>query len=97
MTRGDTITIIGRGLKIIGNEERKDMVGVFFVPDSGEPIKAKRVAVNTRKTLKVLVPLELKAGESYTLALATQSSSKRGGTMLKEVRNMRSSFKLVAA
>jgi hypothetical protein len=96
MTRGDLITITGKGLKILGDEERKDLVGVFFVPESGVPIKAKSLAVNTRKTLKVLVPLELKAGESYQLAVETQSSS-RGGTMLKRVRDMRSSFKLVAA
>jgi hypothetical protein len=96
MTRGNVITIIGKGLKILGDEERKEQMGVFFLPDSGAPVKAKTVVVNTRKTLKVLVPLELMAGQSYKLAVETQSSPS-GGTILKRVRDMRSPFKLVAA
>jgi hypothetical protein len=97
MTRGNILTITGKGLKIDGDEVRREQTGMFFVPDSGEPVRAAIVVVNTRKTLKVLIPHELKAGESYKLAVETQCSSRGGGTLLKKVREIRSEFSLVAA
>jgi hypothetical protein len=97
MTKGNIITIHGRGLKIEGDEAHKDAVGVFFVPKSGVPIKASTVVVNTNKILKVLVPTELAKGASYQLAVETQSSTRSNGSVLKKVRDIRSDFRLVAA
>jgi hypothetical protein len=97
MTRGNILTINGEGLKIQGDEERKDLVGVFFLLESGVPIKASVIALNKPRTLKVLVPAELKKGESYRLAVETQSAVRSGGTLVKKVRDLRSEFSLVAA
>jgi hypothetical protein len=97
MTKGNTITIHGRGLKIEGDETHKDLVGLFFVPKSGKPIKASNVVVNTHKILKVLVPTELTKGASYQLTVGTQSSTRSNGSVLKNVRDIRSEFSLVAA
>jgi hypothetical protein len=81
MTKGNIITIHGRGLKIEGDEAHKNQVGVFFVPKSGKPIKASTVVVNTNKILKVLVPTELTKGASYQLAVETQSSTRSNGSV----------------
>jgi hypothetical protein len=97
MTKGNIITIHGRGLKIEGDEDHKDSVGVFFIPKSGVPIKASTIVVNTHKILKVLVPTELTKGVSYQLAVETQSSLKTKGYTLKNGRDIRSEFRLVAA
>jgi hypothetical protein len=97
MTKGNILTINGRGLKIEGDEANKDQVGLFFVPKSGDSIKASTVVVNTHKTIKVLVPTELANGASYQLAVETQSSAKNNGHTLKKVRNIRSEFRLTAA
>jgi hypothetical protein len=96
MTRGNVLTINGKGLKIEGDDERQDEVGVFFQSEKSL-IKASVVVVNNPKTLKVLVPAELKAGVSYALVVETQSSLGHGGSMLKRVRKLRSDFTLVAA
>jgi hypothetical protein len=95
-TMGNILTIRGYGLKIEGDEERKNAMGVFFKPASGIPIKAAVLAVNEPRTLKVLVPTELNEGTAYTIAVETQSSPRHAGTMLKKVRDMRSEFTVTA-
>jgi hypothetical protein len=95
-TMGNILTIHGYGLKIEGDEERKNAMGVFFKPASGIPIKAAVLAVNEPRTLKVLVPTELTEGTAYTIAVETQSSPRHAGTMLKKVRDMRSEFTVTA-
>jgi hypothetical protein len=97
MTRGNVLTISGKGLKIVGEAERMDQMGVFFLPDTGAPIKASVIVVNTQKTLKVLIPTELMVGKSYKLAVETQGSSRGAGVLVKKERDLRSAFKLVAA
>jgi hypothetical protein len=97
MTKGNYITIRGRGLKIRADDSHKDQVGVFFVPKSGEPIKASIIAINTQKTLMVHVPTELTKGQSYQLAVETQSPARNSGYLLKNVRDVRSEFRLTAA
>jgi hypothetical protein len=97
MTRGHILTINGEGLKIDGENDCKDLIGVVFLPKTGASVKASVIAVNKPKTLKVLVPTDLKEGESYRLAIETKSSIRHGGTLLKRVRNLRSDFSLVAA
>ena len=93
-TIGNFLTIHGYGLKIEGDEDHP-AVGLFFQPASGIPIKAELVAVNEPRTLKVVVPA-LTAGADYYLRLFTQSNSKGGGVLLKNVRDMKSDFTLKA-
>ena len=97
MTRGNILTINGTGLKVSGTGDRRDSIGVFFVPETGERIKASFIALNCPRTLMVLVPNELTKGESYHLAVETQSSIKRGSTLLKKSRSIVSPFTLKAA
>ena len=96
-TCGNILTVRGFGLKIEGDEEHGDDVGLFFEPDGGgQPIKATIIAVNEPRTLKVVVPTYLDAGRKYRLRLITQSSAKGGGAMLKKVRDIHSDFTLTA-
>jgi len=96
-TCGNILTVRGFGLKIEGDEEHGDDVGLFFEPDGGgQPIKATIIAVNEPRTLKVVVPTYLDAGRKYRLMLVTQSSAKHSGTLLKEKRVVRSEFSLAA-
>ena len=97
MTMYNILTINGTGIKIEGDETHRDIVGVFFKPQTGLPIKARVIAVNNHKTLKVLVPHGLVAGTEYEITVKTMSSAKGNGALLKKLRNVRSDFTLVAA
>lgn len=96
MTIGSILTIHGSGLKIDGDAEQRDQVGLFFTPEDGEPIKAKIVSLNNARTLMALVPSELKAGTAYSLTVETRSSAKGYGFMLKNIRTVNSDFTLTA-
>ncbi|MDR0638572.1 MAG: DUF4469 domain-containing protein [Spirochaetaceae bacterium] len=98
MTENNILTIRGYGLKIDSDAAHEGDVGLTF--ESDDPavpsVKAEVIAVNEPKTLKVVVPEELSAPKSYYLKIVTQSSAKGGGHLLKDVREMRSDFKLKA-
>jgi hypothetical protein len=96
MTKGNIITINGRGLKISGDGNHKDQAGIYFVPKDGVPVKASTVVVNTHKILKVLVPTELTETASYQLVVKTQSSTRNNGGLLNHFREIRSDFTLTA-
>jgi len=95
-TVGNILTIHGYGLKIEADDARKDQVGVFFRTDAGACLKAKVIAVNEPRTLKVVVPSELCDGESYKIAVITMSSAKGSSSLLKDVRQMTSEFAVTA-
>ena len=97
MTRGNILTINGYGLKLESDEAHKDLMGVFFKPASGVPIKASVVAVNENRTLKVLVPAQLTDGMAYQIAVETWSSPRGYPGICKKARDMRSDFSLIAA
>jgi hypothetical protein len=94
MTIGNLLTIRGYGLKIEGDKEHTDEVGLFFDDGQGSLVKAEIVAVNEPRTLKAIVPATLGVGGEYTLKVVTQSSAKGNGGILKTVREVRSDFKL---
>jgi hypothetical protein len=95
MTIGNLLTVRGYGLKIEWEPIYKDMAGFWF-DDGQNTVKAKILAVNEPKTLKVIVPAGLKPGSEYTLHVVTQSSAKNGAVLLKNIREVRSAFKLTA-
>jgi hypothetical protein len=96
MTIGNILTIRGYGLKIEGDDEYKDEVGLFFDDGSeGGGVKATIIPVNEPRTLKVIVPAGLAIRTNYTLKVVTQSSAKGGGGLLKNLREVRSDFVLV--
>jgi hypothetical protein len=94
MTVGNLLTIHGYGLKIEGDDEHKDEVGLWFDDGMQAIVKAEIVAVNAPRTLKIIVPMGLAPGMDYTLKVVTQSSAKHSATLLKTVREVRSDFKL---
>jgi hypothetical protein len=94
MTIGNLLTIRGWGLKIVGEEENG--VGLYFAhaaDDGAAPIKAEIIAVNEPRTLKVIVPPDIKIGETYYLKIITQSSTKNS-VLLKSIREIWSEFAL---
>jgi hypothetical protein len=94
MTIGNLLTIRGYGLKIESDYLHKADVGLWFDDGQNSPIKAEILAVNEPKTLKAIVPDTLTVGAEYTLKVVTQSSTKHGAAVLKNLREVRSDFKL---
>jgi hypothetical protein len=97
MTPGNLLTVLGYGLKIDGDGDHKDEVGLWFDDGQHPPVRAELIAVNEPKTLKVVVPAGLAVGGEYTLKVVTQSSLKHGGKARKTVREVRSDFTLIVA
>ena len=58
-------------------------VGLWFVPETGEAVKATVIVTNKPASLIAMIPPELAAG-SYQLRIATQYSS--GSNLLKAPR-----------
>ncbi|MDR1220713.1 MAG: DUF4469 domain-containing protein [Treponema sp.] len=96
MTIGNLLTIRGCGLKIEGDAQHTDEIGLWFDDGQNSPVKAEIVAVNEPRTLKAIVPAILVAGGEYALKIVTQSSAKGARAVLKTVREVRSEFKLTA-
>jgi len=95
-TVGNLLTIHGYGLKIDSDDAHLNETGLFFETEGhGSEVKAEIIAVNEPRTLKAIVP-PLENGNRYFLKIVTQSSAKGGGTLLKNIREMRSEFLLVA-
>jgi hypothetical protein len=96
ITVGGLIAVRGYGLKVEGDAEHAEQVGVFFEDPDGVRTKVEIVAVNEPKTLKLIVPATLTPDVDYYLAVVTQSSAKNGAMLLKTVREVRSEFALKA-
>ena len=97
VTRGNILTIHGAGIKVESDEANRELVGVFFRPEKGMPVKASIIVVNNPKTLKIVVPSGLTKGTLYRLSVETQSSARNGARLLKRIRDIRSAFMLKAA
>ena len=96
MTKGNILVIQGHGLKIESDEDHEGETGLFFTAANGASVKASIIPVNEPRMLKVIVPTVLKSGKPYTLSISTMSSVKGRGFILKTIRNIKSSFTLVA-
>jgi hypothetical protein len=59
-------------------------------------VKADIRAVNEPRLLKAIAPLRDLPGTDYHLLIVTQSSTKGNGRLLKNIREVRSEFKLTA-
>ena len=96
MTKGNMLTINGYGLKIDSDNENEHKAGVFFVPQSGEPVKAAIIPVNEPRKIRVIVPDRLETGVKYSLFIGTMSTLRGTGALLKNIREIRSDFLLTA-
>jgi hypothetical protein len=93
ITPGNIVAVRGYGLKVEADEQHAGQTGVFLVNSAGEiPVKA--IALNEPRLLKLLMPDSLTSGESYTILIRTQSPVRGGGTVLKEIREVKSTVLL---
>ncbi|MDR1500331.1 MAG: DUF4469 domain-containing protein [Tannerellaceae bacterium] len=94
MTDGGVVEIHGDGLKIMGDEEHKDQVGLFIVDDEGEERHVTAIGVNEPKLVSFVMTNFLY--KAYTLVIRTQTSTKtHGGHLLKDIHEIRSDFTLM--
>jgi hypothetical protein len=94
VTAGNLLTVYGMGLKVEGDQEHKDLIGVFFENTAGKRYKAKSLAVNQPKTLKILAPENLPKGTGYRVVVVTQGYPRSNGLLMKGTREIRSDFAL---
>ncbi|MDR0844242.1 MAG: DUF4469 domain-containing protein [Tannerella sp.] len=96
VTMGNIVTLNGVGLKVESDAAHTALAGVFLLDSNQDEIRVTAVALNEPRTLKVLIPTTLQAGNLYTFAIRTQSSMKGSGVLLKELREVRTELNLVA-
>jgi hypothetical protein len=96
VTRDNLLTVLGYELKVEGNEAHSTEVGVYFEAADGTRTKAKAIAVNEPRAVKVIAPPALTTGAAYHIVIVTQSSAKNGSTVLKTVREVKSEYLLIA-
>jgi len=97
----ELLDIRGSGLKVDADAAHAQEAGVFFelVTGDGSPgprVKAKALALNEPRFLKVIVPMTLTAGSAYKIVIVTQTSPKSAGTKVKNIREVKSEFVLTA-
>ena len=80
LTPGGVIQLWGSNLKIAGDNEAN---GLWFVPETGDAVKAEVVVTNKPSQLIAMIPA-LAAG-NYTVRVVTQSTG--GGVLLKTPRS----------
>ncbi|MDR2119730.1 MAG: DUF4469 domain-containing protein [Tannerella sp.] len=94
-TQDNILTVRGYGLKIESDAAHTEQVGAFLLPVSpgAEEIALKAIALNEPRTLKLLTP-DMPTSAACTLIIRTQSTVNHSGTLLKDVREVRSPFTL---
>ncbi|MDR0785979.1 MAG: DUF4469 domain-containing protein [Treponema sp.] len=92
---GNLLVIRGYGLKVEADADHAAQAGLFFDDGETAPLKAEILAINEPRTLKAIVPT-LTVGKEYALKVVTQSSAKHSATLLKDLREIRSEFRLTA-
>ncbi|GAB6393052.1 MAG: DUF4469 domain-containing protein [Treponematales bacterium] len=96
VTMDNLVAIHGTGLKVDAGPEYAAQAGLFFEAPDGARVKAKALAVNEPRHLKAIAPASLAAGTAYRLVVVTQTSVSGGGTLLKNLREVKSEFTLTA-
>jgi hypothetical protein len=99
ITIGDDIFISGDKIKVLGNPQTDPKaieagIGVFFVPETGNPIHAPRLNQNEPSFINVRVPNTLQNNKTYTLRIVTRYSN--GTALLVEPRHVEYHTKLTA-
>jgi hypothetical protein len=94
ITAGNIVAVRGYGLKVESDAAHAASAGVFLVNSSGQETRVKAIALNEPRLLKLLMPDTLPHGEEYTLLVRTQSLVKGGIILLKDLREVKTSFNL---
>ena len=83
LTKGGVVQLVGSRLKF----DAKDAVqGIFFVPETGEAVRATVIAENKPARLMAIIPAGLKAGTYY---IEVRTKIDMGGKKLKTLKTGR--------
>lgn len=79
LTKGGVVQLIGSRLKF---DQKDDVQGIFFVPETGTPIRASVIAENKPARLMAIIPTEAAAG-TYRIEVRTKiiGSSQKSKTL----------------
>ena len=80
LTKGGVVQLTGSRLKFDAKDEAQ---GIFFVPETGEAVRAAVIAENKPARLMAIIPADLSAGTYY---IEVRSKYSGGGTKLKTVK-----------
>jgi hypothetical protein len=96
VTIDELLDIYGRGLKVDADPLHKTQAWVFFQAPDLSRIRAKSIAVNEPRHLKVIAPTTLIPGTEYQVVVVTQVPVSGNGKFLKELREVKSEAVLTA-
>ena len=80
LTKGGVVQITGSRLKF---DHKDSSQGIFFVPETGNPVRAAVIAENKPARLMAIIPADLEAGTYY---IEVRSKHSGGGKPLKAVK-----------
>ena len=80
LTKGGVVQITGSKLKF---DQKDTAQGIFFVPETGEAVRATVIAENKPARLMAIIPADLAAGTYY---IEVRSKHSGGGKPLKAVK-----------
>ncbi|MGI5067957.1 DNA-binding domain-containing protein [Treponema denticola] len=80
LTKGGVVQLVGARLKFDAKDTAQ---GIFFVPETGAPVRAAVIAENKPARLMAIIPADLAAGTYY---IEVRSKHSGGGKPLKAVK-----------
>ena len=80
LTKGGVVQLTGSRLKF---DQKDTAQGIFFVPETGAPVRATVIAENKPARLMAIIPADLAAGTYY---IEVRSKHSGGGKPLKAVK-----------
>ena len=80
LTKGGVVQLVGARLKFDAKDAAQ---GIFFVPETGNPVRAAVIAENKPARLMAIIPADLAAGTYY---IEVRSKHSGGGKPLKAVK-----------
>ena len=80
LTKGGVVQLVGARLKFDAKDTAQ---GIFFVPETGEAVRAAVIAENKPARLMAIIPADLAAGTYY---IEVRSKHSGGGKPLKAVK-----------
>ena len=83
LTKGGVVHLVGSRLKFKADDEAQ---GIFFVPETGEAVRATVIAENKPARLMAIIPAGLKAGTYY---IEVRTKIDMGGKKLKTLKTGR--------
>jgi len=83
LTKGGVVQLVGSRLKFDAKDEAQ---GIFFVPETGNPVRASVIAENKPARLMAIIPADLPAGTYY---VEVRTKIAEGGKALKNLKTGR--------